>query len=518
MLRPPVTVKSVVALLALAAATALMSAPRGAGADREGAERPGWDAALRAEAPAETWRDSGRVFRSSSRLQVSFAPVQGDVDHYRVAARERGGRILRTSRVAAGGNRATFEGLPAGTRFSIDVTACRDAACSSTVAATSNDRVTAATEEEIWQIQASGDSINRAVKIVSDGNVKIHATRFGPEAPAEVRGRVQIYYGPMTQSAKGLAVGVSEAVASSDPASVLSFTSMAGSTGLVSPNPDATLVADVATGQAVPLASGITRLFFEALGADGRTRIMHLDSQDGFIGRDFHQGAATVCSTASDYSAGGPCAPVLDVSIASDRGGNPGFTDARQFKIGYPVLDDWRFHETPGTFMVITVSGATACSRAARTTAYALWDGARWVVQYAANGCPKLFENIQAPMPVHVGGGRYKMYYGNPTEMTGIVAGSRLPWLGPKRVAYADAASTGDPNVVEFEDWEPLATGRTVRFVWPSGRELTATESGYLDDFVMLTPTGDPRLQVMYTAMTDGTIAPFATMAVLLNP
>lgn len=34
----------------------------------------------------------------------------------------------------------------------------------------------------------------------------------------------------------------------------------------------------------------------------------------------------------------------------------------------------------------------------------------------------------------------------------------------------------------------------------------------------MLTPTGDPRVQVMYTAMTDGRIAPFAAMAVLLNP
>jgi len=34
----------------------------------------------------------------------------------------------------------------------------------------------------------------------------------------------------------------------------------------------------------------------------------------------------------------------------------------------------------------------------------------------------------------------------------------------------------------------------------------------------MLSPTGDAGLQVMYTAMTDGRIAPFATMAVLLNP
>lgn len=513
----PMAVKGAALLVGLVAAAVCGDESRAVITAHAGGETS-WDAALRAEAPTVERRDNGRVFRSSSRLQVSFAPHPGAVDHYRVAVRERGGRVLRTARVSAAANRVGFEGLPAGSAFNVDVTACRDVSCSSAIGAPSNDRVTAATEDEVWQIQATGESIDSAVKIVSDGNVKIHATRFGPEASPEVAGRVQIYYGPMTQSTKGLAVGVSESVATSVPSSVLYFMSLAGRTGLVSPDPDSTLVADVATGQAVPLASGVIRLFFEALGADGRTRIMHLDSQDGLLGRDFHQGVATVCSTAADYSAGGPCAPVLDVSIATDPGGNPGFTDARQFKIGYPLLDDWRFHETPGTFMVITVSGATACSRAARTTAYALWDGARWVVQYAANGCPKLFENIQAPMPVHVGGGRYKMYYGNPTETTGMVSGSRLPWLGPKRVAYADAASTGDPRVVEFEDWEPLGLGRTVRFVWPSGRELTATESGYLDDFVMLTPTGDPRLQVMYTAMTDGRIAPFATMAVLLNP
>lgn len=484
------------------------------GSPREGARS--WDAGLRLVTRDARHGESAR--RSSSRLEFEFSPAGNAVDHYRIVAREQGGRNTRAIRVAADDRRAVFAGLPAATTFLVDITACLDAGCAQTQAATSNHVVSAATEEEIWQIQASGDTIESATRIVADGNVKIHATRFGPEAPAEVRGRVQIYYGPMSQATKGLAVGVSDDVATPDPRSVLRFESLAGQSGLISPDPDSSLVADVATGQAVPLASGVVRLFFEALGADGRTRIMHVDSQDGWIGRDFHKGPATVCATAADYSAGGPCAPTLDVAIASDPGGNPGFTDARQFKIGYPLQDDWRFHETPGTFMVITVSGATACSRAPRTTAYALWDGARWAVQYAANGCPKLFENIQAPMPVHQGGGRYKMYFGNPTEMTGVLAGSRLPWLGPKRVAYADAAATGDPDVVDFEDWEPLATARNVRFVWPSGRELTATEAGYLDDFVMLTPAGDPRVQVMYTAMTDGRIAPFATMAVLLNP
>lgn len=514
------TVRALAFFAGLGAVSGLAPSPMGQSPSQgrsNGTAAP-WDAGLRVEAPLLAAGRGGRAYRASSRLEVAFTGMGSGVHHYRVVARERGGREVGVVDVPAGGLRASFDRLPAATRFTVDVFACLDASCASSVAAVANGRVAAATEEEVWQIQASGETIESAARIVPDGNVKIHATRFGPEAPAEVAGRVQIYYGPMTQSTKGLAVGVSDEVASSDPSSVLRFTSLAGQSGLISPDPDATLVADVATGQAVPLASGRVRLFFEALGADGRTRIMHIDSQDGWMGRDFNRGSSTVCATTADYAAGGPCAPTLDVAIASDPGGNPGFTDARQFKIGYPLLDDWRFHETPGTFMVITVSGATACSRASRTTAYALWDGARWAVQYASNGCPKLFENIQAPLPVHVAPGRYKMYFGNPTEMTGVLPGSRLPWLGPKRVAYADAAATGDPAVVEFEDWEPLALARDVRFVWPSGRELTATEAGYLDDFVMLTPTGDSRLQVMYTAMTDGRIAPFAAMAVLLNP
>jgi hypothetical protein len=501
----------VVGLVALAASGPILHA------EERKVEPRTWDAGLRAEAPMVAER-AGRVFRSSSRIDVAFSPLQG-AHHYVVVARERSARkALPAVSVAPSEDHVTLRGLNPGSTYAIDVTACADAACSSALVTASNDRITATTEEETWQIQASGDSIAAANRIVADGNVKIHATRFGAEAPADVRGRVQLYYGPITPTTKGLAVAVSDNVASGDPSSSGQFTSLAGRSGLLNPATGTALVADVATGQALPLTSGVVRLYFEARGADGRTRIMHIDSKDGWTGRDFNAGTSTACSTTADYTPGGPCAPVLDVSVSTDPGGNQGFTDARQFKIGYPLLDDWRWAETPGTFMILTVTGATACTRAARTSAYALWDGARFVVQYNPSGCPKLFENIQAPMPVHIGGGRYKMYYGNPTEMTGVLAGSQLPWLGPKRVAYADASATGDPNVVDFEDWEPLAIGRNVHFVWPSGRALTDTEAGYLDDFVMLSPTGDASQQVMYTAMTDGRIAPFATMAILLNP
>jgi len=474
-----------------------------------------WRANLRALAVRSASSvDSG--YASSSQLAVAFERIGGESRHYLVSARPRFSGPPVTVSVAPSADRAIVGGLMSDTRYDVTIAACLDAAC---VRQTSpvDAGVSVETAQEVWQVQASGDSIASALRVVSDGNVKVHASRFGTDAPPAVAGRVQLYYGPMTQAHKGLAVAASDRVADADPTSVSRFSSLAGASGLITPEKAATLVAEVATGQAVPLAGGPVRLFFEARGADGRTRILHLDSQDGLLGRDFNSGAGSVCATAADYASGGPCAPAIDVAVAGDADGNPGISDARQFKVAYPALEDWRWSGTPGTFMILTVSTA-GCSSSMRTSAYALYDGARWRVQYRSPSCPKLFENIQAPMPVHIGGARYKMYFGSPSETAGTVPGSRLPFLGPKRVAYADAAASGDPAVVEFEDWEPISAARDVRFVWPSGRELSDTEEGYLDDFVMLMPTGDPALQVMYTGMTEGSNPPFLAMAVLLNP
>src|SRR5204863_5377213 len=93
----------------------------------------------------------------------------------------------------------------------------------------------------------------------------------------------------------------------------------------------------IATGvnlfQAVPLAPAsdapderpVVRLFFEAPGRGGRQRIVYLDSQDGYEGRDFHRGAPTRCDTAADYGIGGGCEPALAIGVDIDGpdGGNP---------------------------------------------------------------------------------------------------------------------------------------------------------------------------------------------------
>jgi len=120
--------------------------------------------------------------------------------------------------------------------------------------------------------------------------------------------------------------------------------------------------------------------------------------------------------------------------------------------------------------------------------------------------------------PLHVGTTRYKMYYGNPSDQTGRIAGSNLPFLGPKLMIYADGSRRGDPSRVDFEDWESVNDARRVVFLWPDGTTLNSTALGYIDDFTVLLPTNDMTLQVMYVAITDGSAAPFAAAAVLLNP
>jgi hypothetical protein len=118
---------------------------------------------------------------------------------------------------------------------------------------------------------------------------------------------------------------------------------------------------------------------------------------------------------------------------------------------------------------------------------------------------------------VHIGGVRYKLYYGDTANTTGQLATS-LPFLGPKRLLYADGAKSGLADRVDFEDWESQTAARDVAFLWPNGDLLDATAEGYIDDFHFMAPTGSLDLQVMYLAITNGTAVPLGAAAVLLNP
>lgn len=459
-------------------------------------------------------------FSSSTRLQLRWtAPASGAVDHYRVSAVEPFGGPAQAFTAPAGDTSLTLSGLKAGTPYTVTITACGDAACGQAAAAAA---VAASTAGEFWQLQGSGNTTAGLTRIVSDGNARISATRFGSEAGAVTANRIQLYYGPAGRLPPALSTAITTSVVRADDAtSYLRFTSAGGSTGLVTPSPGAPLVATVATGQGVPLSAamgGKVRLFFEAQGTDGKTRIFWVDSADAYTGQDFNSGASTSCSTAADYATGGGCAPQRAIGVEGDTvAAASRIQNARQHKLGWPTLTDWRWDGAAGTFMVFTVDRITGCSNFNTNHGYAVWDGSRWAVQYDAAGCPKLFTSAQAAFPLHTGEARYKLYYGDPSITTGRL-GSGLPFLGPKKLIHGDGRVSGEAARVDFEDWESQSVARDVVFLWPNGDKLDDTAEGYIDDYHFLHPTGSAALQVMYMAITNGTEMPFGAAAILLNP
>ena len=464
-------------------------------------------------------------FGSSSQLRANWtAPTSFTVHHFEVIATEPTGGTRTSVSASAGDTSATVTELKAATAYTVMVKACQDAACSLYGAAPT---VSATTTNEYWQLQGSGASVSGLTKLVSDGNARLSATRIGADAGTANAGKVQFYYGPMPTpgGSASLSVAIGNAAASADtPSSYLTFTSKAGSSGLVSPGSASGTrsIASISTGQGVPLSAGMggkVRVFFEASGSDGKTRIFSVDSKDGYVGQDFNSGAALTCSTDADYASGGGCAPTLAIGVDGDAtGGNLKIKNARQNKVAYPTQTDWRWDGAAGAFMVLTTDAVSGCSASSMNHGYAVWDGARWNVQYRSDGCPKLFTSAQACLPMHVGGARYKMYCGDPSITTGRVSGSQLPFLGPKKLMYADGSVSGQDATVEFEDWEAQSSARDVVFLWPNGTQLNDQAEGYIDDYHFLAPTGSMDLQVGYLTITDGTVSPFPVAAILLNP
>lgn len=457
---------------------------------------------------------------SSSSLRATWTPPAG-VDHVRLVLT--GGSDTLTFNAAKDAKTLDLTDLNSSTSYTASVFTCADNACASPTAATGGTS-TADVPAESWVLQASGDSVDKATKIVSDGNVRIHAIVYGKDAPAAQLGRTQLYYGPQPGGANvtGLIVGPAKQVATTDVSTLVAFESLAGSSGIEKPTTSATWITDVMTGQAVPLAGTLgekIRLYFESPGADFKTRILYVDSVDGYVGRDFNKGTETRCRTAADYNTGGSCEAKLAIGVAGDTGDwGLALANVRQFKIGVKTLDDWRWRGETGTFVWVTIDQTTGCTTDSHNQAYATWDGSGWKFQKDSKGCPLLMSDAQAPSPLHLGGARFKMYFGMPSDKTGATSGSKLPFPGSKHVVYANGARSGDATIVDYADWDARSAARDVTFLWPSGKVLSASEEGYLDDFVHVTPTFDKSLQVAYLAMTDGNMPPFSVAAVLANP
>ncbi|HYC37638.1 MAG TPA: fibronectin type III domain-containing protein [Usitatibacter sp.] len=475
-----------------------------------------WSANLSAATVAAS--NAASATFSSTRLALSWsAPSNLIPARYDVHVTEGSSSTARVIGTTA--TSLALDGLKSATDYRIEVRACDDTTCHAQPAAVA----TATTPAEVWQLQGTGRTFAGLARLVSDGNVKLHVLRLGEGAGGDLPGRLRLYYGASGPNVRGLSVALNAApVSAAQPSTYLAFSSRAGSSGLVDPSSASPLVRGVATGQAVALSASAgarVRLYFEALGADGRNRILSVDSQDGYAGLDFNAGSATLCSTAAEYSAGGGCAPTVVIGSEGDATqGWPRILNARQFKIGVPTQTDWRWDMATGSFMVFTTDSIAGCSLATPNQAYAVWDGTQWIVQYESNGCPKLFSSMQAAHPLHLGGDRFKLYYGDPSDRAGRITTSMLPFLGPKKVMYAEASRSGDPARVDFEDWDGTANARPLTFLWPDGSELDAHAEGYIDDFSIVAPTGSLDLQVLYLAITDGIVAPFTAVAVLLNP
>jgi hypothetical protein len=463
-----------------------------------------------------------QTFGSSSRLQVEWQLPSGTLpNRYEVTARELTGKVAAVSAATGTATGVTLSELKAATAYSVTVTACADSLC---LLSRKSTAAAGKTSTEFWQLQGTGSAVSGLTRIVSDGNARISATRFGPEAGDVTGNRIQLYYGPFLASGRhALSTALTvNAVSAALPSSYLNFESSGATTGLLTPTPASTLIQAVATGQGVPLSAamgGKVRVFFEAQGSDRKTRIFTIDSVDGYTGQDFNTSSASkICATTADFSSGGGCVFSVAIGVEGDSvAANAKILNARQNKVGYPTQTDWRWDGAPGTFMVFTSDRVPGCSTANLNHGYAVWSGSKWDVQYDAAGCPKLFVNVQAAFPMHIGGVRYKLYYGDPSSTTGKLA-STLPFLGPKRLLYGDGTNTGLNDRVDFEDWESQTNARDVVFLWPNGEILDNTAEGYIDDFHFLTPTGSLDLQVMYLAITNGTDMPIGAAAVLLNP
>jgi hypothetical protein len=491
-----------------------------------------WDAALRVEKTGEI-AFAGRSFPSSTRLKVTWSQAPVEIRHYLIEAGDGRTRIRRQAPPEA--REFILDELKSATTYRVSMRACLDAECQSTIESAT---VEAATEEEYWRVTGTGNTFAGASRLVTDGNVNASALRYGEWAGEKLAGRVQLYYVPTQASEKGIKIGEMFDAPAIGIDAFLHFLPVSGY-GLMrvcSPPPPGqqgpgcpagrNLVTQLALFQPVALTESLgggVRLFFESQASDGRTRVLYLDSQDGYAGRDFHRGAPTRCNTFEDYAPGGGCEPTIAIGVDSDGDlANPNLRNARQFKIGWPDRDAGLWDGAPGTWMWFTTEYPDrSCSEWGFNFAYAVWDGGRWVVQYGEDGCPKLMRGSQAMAPMHLGGSRWKMYFNHHREARPTPG---QPPIKPVRVIYSDAAFTGSPDQIEFEDWEPRDLSRNVNFLWSDGAALTIEERSRFDDMFVYMPTGDRQLQIMYSNMAPAPspgappAQPFIGSAVLLNP
>lgn len=465
------------------------------------------------------------LYYSSSKLAVTWEAVSG-ADHYLITAADEVQSTTVTATALSSATSASLTKLKAQTDYTITVKACADAAC---LSFTGNSQTgTGETPKEVWQFAGSGNGFENVDPIVSDGNVTPYAFTYGDSVGGTLAGKVQLYYNPGPSIGRGVKVVASDDVAS-DADSVGSFDAATATYSFKDPPTAATYFDAVKTYQAVPLSAAMgakIRMFMEAVGADGENRIMSIDSQDGYTGEVFNASADVACETTADYNAGGGCEPTVLLGVAGDADHpNPEVAEIAQLKVGYPVLTDWLWDGSAGTFMVVTfhLLDDSSCNVTGYKfkTGLASFDGnGTWDLAYD-DGCPRAIEGVQAPAPVHRGDAQYKMYFSNNTdaEITDPSTWDNRPF----KMLYADGAASGTASIVEFDDWESVDDARDIDLIWPDGSAVSLEDESKLDDYTVYWPTFDSELQVMYSNVeyvsgNNNMTTRFIGMAVLVNP
>lgn len=451
--------------------------------------------------------------QSSSRLQVSWSrDLTAAAWLIRAAHAE---HVVRTT-VDGAQDDVILAGLRSDSDYLVTVTRCEDTAC---LNGDSSAAVDSATARMIFQIASDEATYASAQPVVENGDTKGFGLYMGPESPEDVRDTVQLYYDANTPSQKGINVAISTTIPDS-VTDVITFSQL-DNVGLRRENSGDGQAVGPQTHQLVPLSNGSIRMYFEGVlwGEDGdrQGRLFSLDSVDGYKGQDFHPGTSDEC-TYEEISTGGTCEPTL--VLGGESNGWSGIKEVRQSKLLYPIFNDWRWDESIGSIMLATIHltpTAQSCSETFFNMGLASFNGNSWDLLYdESSGCPKILSGIQAPMPIHMGEGRYMIVFSDNREATMDMSTDKV-----LKVLYVDASASGDANLVEWEDFEDPLNARDVTVVWPDGTELTADEERVFDDYGIFSPTNSPESLVMYSNMScgeGGECMPFIGQAGWVNP
>lgn len=501
----------------------------GSGSHTQGDAGNGDDVLQGSDSNSQTWNANvtvsaeavdGTTLSSSTRLRVNFSPyTDATVDHYEVTAREVESGTLLSTVWPVQSTQIALDELRSDTEYEITVRACTSAACSgASLLATGKGR----TAKEVWRLVGTGNTLSGVTRIVPNGNVQSHAFRFGAWAGPDYEGKVQLYYKELIDGAAQttwVKVAVTSKVVT-DVSTATTFEVVANA-GFLQTVKEPIAYRYFGSPQGVPMNDGggvRVRLFGEPQEVSVKNRIGYLDSQDA-LGRDFHPGTETTCG-ATEYEDGQPCAFTYIIGPSDDAlNPNPKLFTTRQFKMVYPTRPDSRWDAAKGTAMFVSThptDDAIACGEWISNSGYFVWNGQKWEAQYGTDGCPLMQKEVQAPSPLHLGGTRYKLYFTrNSVKKMNEDEGDK-----PLMVIYGDASRTGDPNVLDFADWEDSQTqARHIDVQWPDGSSFPATHESRLDDYAHIMPSNDPKLQIMYSniASPDDPV-PFIGALFLVNP